>query len=400
MTGKPSMASSVFAPTRLIDLPGARTLHSATFRTIVAAVLLAVGMTVVGSVLVRQASDPAGQYAIDFADYHRAAQRLAAGASPYAPEMMLAPVDAQGLDRYRYPPPLAQALVPVSGLPLDQAAALWLALQAAATLFAVLFAARLAGIRPGWEAACWCGVAVVYFLPVFDTLWKGNVSGFVALLVILAAGTARVAGGSVAIATLLKVAPVTLIPGLTGRGRPATLAVFVVAALVTATSLVLAPAAWVDYARVLPNLLAGDADYATNLAPAAMLGAAGSATAGIVRIATIVVAISCVALGWAAGRQDRGTQLALVLGVAAMLLLPAAIWYHYLAVLLPLGILAWPRAPHRARTALVAGGTAITAGIAWLPLATLGATTMIVTLLIVLRPGASAEGSRSGSRGS
>ena len=39
----------------------------------------------------------------------------------------------------------------------------------------------IGGARRTLERALWCGVAAAYFLPVFDTLWKGNVSGLVAL---------------------------------------------------------------------------------------------------------------------------------------------------------------------------------------------------------------------------
>ena len=43
-------------------------------------------------------------------------ERVATTGTPYAPEMLTAPVDAQGLDRYRYPPPLAPLLVPAAVL--------------------------------------------------------------------------------------------------------------------------------------------------------------------------------------------------------------------------------------------------------------------------------------------
>ena len=54
------------------------------------------------------------QVGIDFGDYWTAATRVAHGTSPYAPEMLAGPVDAMGTDRFRYPPPLAQVLVPLS----------------------------------------------------------------------------------------------------------------------------------------------------------------------------------------------------------------------------------------------------------------------------------------------
>ena len=76
--------------------------------------------------MLRQASQPEGQFAIDFGDYHGAARALVETGSPYAAEMLAGPVDAQGLERYRYPPPLAQLLAPLSVLALGAAAAIWL----------------------------------------------------------------------------------------------------------------------------------------------------------------------------------------------------------------------------------------------------------------------------------
>src|SRR3954468_12116220 len=102
----------------LAELPGVRTFRTRPFRLIVASTLLILGSLVLGLALVRQANDPRGQFGLDFADYRVASARMAAGLSPYAPERLQGPVDAQGTDRYRYPPVLAQLLVPTAGLPL------------------------------------------------------------------------------------------------------------------------------------------------------------------------------------------------------------------------------------------------------------------------------------------
>ena len=78
-----------------------------------------------------------GQFGIDFADYFAAADRLAVTGSPYAPEMLAGPVSAQGLDRYRYPPPLAQVLVPATALGLSTATSAWFVLQLACVVTGV-----------------------------------------------------------------------------------------------------------------------------------------------------------------------------------------------------------------------------------------------------------------------
>jgi hypothetical protein len=67
-----------------------------------------------------------------------------------------------------------------------------------------------------------------------------------------------------------------------------------------------------------------------------------------------------------------------------MLLLPAALWYHYLVVLLPLAILAWPRATRGARVGMVIAGLCVSGGVAWLPMATVGWVTMALVIVGVL----------------
>ena len=69
-----------------------------------------------------------------------------------------------------------------------------------------------------------------------------------------------------------------------------------------------------------------------------------------------------------------------------MLLLPAQLWYHYLVVLLPLAALAWSRADARQRGALIVSAAAVSFGIAWLPLATLGAMALTATTVVTLWP--------------
>ena len=169
-------------------LPGVPDVAVPRFRIVLAGTLLLVTVVILGLMLLRQANDPAGQFGIDFGDYRAASQRMGAGSSPYAPEMLTGPIDAQGTDRYRYPPLFAQVLVPFNGLSVGAASAIWLLVQAAAAYAAVWLATGLGGVRRSPELALWCGVAAAAFLPVFDTLWKGNVSAVVALRCLIAGG--------------------------------------------------------------------------------------------------------------------------------------------------------------------------------------------------------------------
>ena len=110
--------------------------------------------------------------------------------------------------------------MPLAGLPVGAAAAIWLLLQAAAVLAAMWIAMRAGGARRSLETLLWCGVAATWFMPVFDTLWKGNVTGFLALQVALALRRRRgSAASAIATATLLKLVPVVSGRGLAGGPR-------------------------------------------------------------------------------------------------------------------------------------------------------------------------------------
>ncbi len=371
-------------------MPGVRTFRSARFRLVIGIVLCAAGWLVLGTVLLRQASNPAGQWGFDFAAYHTAAAELLAGRSPYAAEMFGGPIPAQGAILYKYPPLLAQLFAPLAGLPLALAAVVWFAGQALMILLGVWLAARAGGAPRSAETLVWSGVAATFFLPCFDTLWKGNVSGALLLFVGLGlAGGAAGAAGATA-ATLLKTTPAVLLVPAFARGRT-TVRGLLAGLAVGGISLLLAPAAWWDFARVLPNLVSGPSLYATNLAPHSLVSFAAPdlpLVAEAARVAAIGLALGALGASVLLARRTGRWAAALTLAVAASLLLPSATWYHYLAVLLPIAAYAWPRARTRARLALLAGAGAISLGVAWLPLAVGGSALVVVTALaIVSTPG-------------
>lgn len=376
----------------MLSLPVVRAFASAHFRLLVAGLLFAVGLLGVGGYLVARASEPleTGQFGIDFADYHAAAVRISEGRSPYDPAMLSGPIAAEGRDRFRYPPPFAQALAPLAGVPLVTATWLWLALQLAAIFAAVWLAGSAAGLRRSPERLLWSGAAVTWFLPDLDALWKGNVSGVQALLVSLLVAPPGVAGAAAGLNGLLKLTPLAMAPIVPLRSVRDALALAVVGVGIVAVSLVLGPAAaWSDYATVLGNLLGGTADFAANLAPSAQLHAFIGLSApwtDLVRLGAIGLGIALLVLGVLWARRPGGWAGAATAGVAATLLLPPAAWYHYLALLLPLAVVAWARAGVRGRAVLVAGGAAVSVGVAWLPLALAGATLLVATMLVTLRP--------------
>ena len=74
------------------------------------------------------------------------------------------------------------------------------------------------------------------------------------------------------------------------------------------------------------------------------------------------------------------------LSAVAMLLLPAALWYHYLAALLPVAALAWTRSRRAGRVLMVAGGVLVAFGLVWLALSLVGAILLMAAALPTLWP--------------
>ena len=378
----------------LDSLPGVRTLRSPVFRTMLAGTLLLVGAIVMAASLTRQAAADDGQFAIDFGDYHRAALRMADGATPYAPEMLLGPIDSQGLDRYRYPPPFAQLLGPLAGLGLERAASLWLLIQATAVLAAMWAGTGIGGARRSPERLLWCGVAAVFYLPFFDTLWKGNVSGVLALSCVAVALGGVHAGLGATFGTLLKAVPATMLPAALVADSRSRWTVVLGISMVAAVSFTMAPGAWFDYAVVMRNLVTGSSDHLTNLAPGAVVGGLASELAGdIVRLGSLVIAVVSLGGSTLLARDREGLPAAALLGTIALLLIPGSLWYHYLVILLPFAAMAWPRAPAGTRGALLASGALISVSLVWLPLALAGATLMAALSLVVLWPRPAARSS-------
>jgi hypothetical protein len=82
----------------------------------------------------------------------------------------------------------------------------------------------------------------------------------------------------------------------------------------------------------------------------------------------------------------NGWPAAVACGVIAGLLVPAAIWYQYLTLLVPGAAFAWVRAAPITRVSMSIGGAMISIALAWLPLATIGATVLAASTLYALWP--------------
>jgi hypothetical protein len=332
-------------------------------------------------------------WGVDFGDYWLAGGRVLRGQSPYAPAMLAGPFSAGGLDRFRYPPPFALVVSPLALLPLEVAKSVWAAMSLVALYIGCWLAARAGGARTSgiWEFAERVMVTTLVFglfLPVFDSVSKGNVEGIevLALGAALGAGT-LVAVGSVLLLGILKIAPVLVWPAAlwhfkAGFWRAAGL----VAALLV-LSLPLLVRGWLDFPTVLINQLAGSGDFLSNMAPTQTVHSLLPGNPGlesIVRAGTLLISAGLVAASLRYARRRDGWPAALFAALVASLLVPGVIWGHYLVLLLPFVFFTWPPA-ERSERVLLAGSLGLAAlSMVFVSVGMLLATPLIVVILRLL----------------
>lgn len=352
------------------DLPVIRAWASDRFRLVVAGALALVAIGMAAFMLaVLMAAD--GVPLEDFVAYYWGALRLAEGAPLFFPEQLDSPIPAVCFGCYIYPPFLAQLLVPMTAIPLETAKVVWYVLLALAGFGSAWIGATVGGARPSLERMLWTVAATALFFPVFHSNWLGNVSTLVALCVALVALGGVAGGAGAAFATWLKVSPLVYVPIALVADARARVTVVVALIVLLVPFVLLAPTPWLETPQMLWNLIRGEGDVYWNLAPASMADNIGwpDAATTFIRGLTIVGGIGAfVAALWMA-RRPGGLPLATLLATVTLLLIPGTLWYHYLAVLLPLAAMAWPRAGAGLKLALV-GGAIVTslAGLNSLPI--------------------------------
>jgi hypothetical protein len=298
-----------------------------------------------------------------------AGRSILAGDSPYDP-MMLAggSPEATGLF-YSYPPPVAQAMTPLAGLPDGVVLVLWgIGAIAGLALVAGLLA-RTSG-RDGSSTALRAIAVAPLVLPFAVALLFGNFDvwyplAYGALVLAVLPGASRrtlvVAGVSVAIVSIAKLHPAALLVwvvarAIANRGGPA--ARVLGAAAVAGIGIVLVSVAvwrtapWLDYLVVLQAGAGAELVDPRNLGPVSLLGQAVALDAGTLRLVQVgVTGIAVIASVIAAARlRDPLASLSVAI-VASMVMLPVT-WYHYPVALIPIGVALATRAP-RSRPHLV-----------------------------------------------
>ena len=314
--------------------------------------LIAMAALLAYIVLWRGVMRPGSFFGDDLFAYTGAADRLAATGSPYHPDLLRGPIVSGDnvLIGYFYPPVLAQAFLPLRAIPHLALAVGWSTAQAICLLILLplVAAGRRALTLNRGLLAIGFGLA---FYPLQFAIFSGNVSGWLAIGVALSLVAGRRIGGSVAaMATTVKLLPLPMfVAALTDRrSRPA--AVIPLAAIV-AVSVVLAPQAWADFMKVLPNTLQiGMAESRTNLSPAHALFEFGLLRLGLIVgwVLAIGFGIAAVATGLREGYSNR----VLAMAVFSVIFASSTLWDHYLGVMVPLILWAWPSVGARRRLAV------------------------------------------------
>lgn len=269
-----------------------------------------------------------GGWGFDFEAYYLAALRLARGDGVYEARTLAGPFRPGPWGLYLYAPPLAVAVVPLTGLSLGSATVIWVALRIgllglACWLMPVSRPVRLAT----FAAASFSGA-------VLSDLHLGNVSVIVAFLSVLVWRWLDRPAGSAALALCLSVRPtmglVCVSWLLRRRLWPLVWTAIAGVALVAVTLPAVGMEGYIDYLSVLRNVsdvtgVANNLDLGSTVLR--LGGGPMAATAAL--FAGYAVAIGAMALSL---RRDAELNYVVTLG-ASMLLAPL-LWDHYLAGLI------------------------------------------------------------------
>ena len=340
----------------------------------------------------------------------QAGRDVAAGQSPYSASMVSGAAPGSTDLFYSYPPPVAQFASLFAGVPSGaMLALLWLGSVAGLAIASVLIARRYAPDRPASSIAVPAVAVAPLFLPYSVALLFGNLDAlfpFAYGLVLVAAaavagsgGSARrdrVAGGaSLAIASIVKVAPAALGGWFVGRvardrggdeGRGAAVVIgwtVLVGLGALGLSLLFGGAdLWRDYLPVAGAASRAQLLDPRNVGPAAQIALAVGGDEALVRTLQIPIAIGAIVATLAAGAFVRDPLLGMTIAAVASLVILPITWYHYPSALMPFAIAAVARAtaaPAASRTiVLVVAALAVASlSIAWVP-----ALWMAVALLI------------------
>jgi hypothetical protein len=355
-----------------------------------AAVVGAIGWIGVVAIGWQLASMSSAALGFDLELLLQAGRDVAAGRSPYAPGLVGGSAPTATELFYSYPPPVAQAMPIVAGLPSTVVLVMWGALAMAGLLaVAEALRRRLAPDRPRSVALVICAAAAPLTLPFTVGLLFGNFDVFFPLLygtmllaILDGSRGAQVRGGIALVLASLKLHPASmglwfLVRGLRERASAGGLVVVATAIAVGVVIVIVSVlldriGLWSQYAQVVRAGTGAVIVDPRNAGIAALVAGAvggGDALARSMHLAVAVVALAItVWAGWRRGDAVEGFAWA---AAASLSTLPVT-WYHYPSAMIPVAIAAWLRADQasggRVRLAIVAAMIVAAVAITFLPL--------------------------------
>jgi hypothetical protein len=333
-----------------------------------------VGLTWIGMKLASMSPPRAGD---DLRILVDAARRLVEGAPLYSTSPTGDSLVAESLF-YSYPPPVAQALVPVSGLPF----ALLLVLWGVGATTGLLLVARLARLPAGGLVLPALALAP-YTMPFAVALLFGNLDawfplafGLVLLGVLARAPRATIAGGiALGAVSMAKIHPVTLGLWLLVRGARrrrhapevdlAAVALVAGLGIVGVSLIVGGTRPWIDYADFLRSgASTADVVGRLNVGPASQVALLLGLDDGAARSIHVLVLLVALGVTLAAGWRVRDPVVSFGLAATASLVVLPVTWVHYPVALIPVGLAAAARAGGASRAqvgGLLAGAIVVAA---------------------------------------
>ncbi|MDQ6746743.1 MAG: DUF2029 domain-containing protein [Candidatus Dormibacteraeota bacterium] len=277
----------------------------------------------------------------DFLQFYAAASALNRGADPYAAFLSGCPGFHWCLGGYIYPPLLAEAMRPLALLSPRTAMRAWLVVSQVSLVAAMVITWRSLRSLVSPAAMSLLLVASLSFRPLQYTLYFGQV-GLLLVLLLAVAGARYVArtddagsGAAMAVAAVLRVSPLLLLPAF--WRRPRALAAALVSALSVLVGLTLLTPYTVEYfTHVLPRIGASTG-ILDNQAPqgvllrAAILWGFPEPTGPLVSaaIAFAILAPTCW-LGLRVGGDATRRATVFAAFVGAMPIVSSLTWHHHL----------------------------------------------------------------------
>ncbi|MCY7419587.1 MAG: DUF2029 domain-containing protein [Chloroflexi bacterium] len=270
----------------------------------------------------------------DLGAYTDAAGRLVQSLPLYQEITQRGPFEPGPRGLYLYAPPLAVALLPLTGQAVSDQVAVWTVLH----IGALVLACAAMPVRWTVRAATLLAAALCY--PGISDMVLGNISTFVLLAIVLAWRWLERPLGSIALAAGMTLRPtmgnLLMTWALRRIWRPIVWTVLAGLVLVAVTLPFVGVEAYRGYVTMFRNLTVGLAiDHNSSIGSSAWQAGMPAEWADRLQLASYLFALVIVV---ASARRDR--QTAFGGGVVASLLLSPLLWSHYLlSLLVPLALI-------------------------------------------------------------